>query len=110
MGQSFIKGMFGAKQYGLGLVWWGTLQGPVIDDGLIDLLSDGDPCPLKAAKEVLRLVEEKRVFFAKLSGIFGQHPGIGDLQPAGAAACNPSALALQKRRERWRRLPPAGWE
>ena len=78
MGRSFVKVMIGEGQFGLGLVWWGTIQGSVVGDRLIDLLSDSDPRPLKTAKEVLRLVKEKRVFFAKLSGVFGENPGIRD--------------------------------
>ncbi len=78
MGRSFVKVMIGEGQFGLGLVWWGTIQGSVVGDGLIYVLSDSDPCPLKAAEEVLRLVKEKRVFFAKLSGIFGQNLSIRD--------------------------------
>ena len=78
MGRSFVKGMIGELQVGQGLVWRGTIQGPIVGDGLIDVFSDDDPRPLKAAEEVLRLVEEKCVFFAKLSGIFGENPGIGD--------------------------------
>ena len=78
MGRSFVKVMIGEGQFGLGLVRWGTIQGSVAGDGLIHVLSDSDPRPLKTAEEVLRLVKEKRVFFAKLSGVFGENAGIGD--------------------------------
>jgi hypothetical protein len=78
MGRSFVKVMIGEGQFGLGLVWWGTIQGSVVGDGLIYVLSDSVPRPLKTAEEVLRFVKEKRVFFAKLSGVFGENPGIDD--------------------------------
>ena len=78
MGRSLVKGMIGGGRSGWWLVWRGRVQCSVIGDGLIDLLSHDDPRPLKAAEEVLCVVEVESVLLAKFIGIFGQNPGICD--------------------------------
>ncbi len=52
MGRSFMKMMIWERRSGFGLIRRGDIDGPVVGDGLIDVLGDEDPDPFQAAQGV----------------------------------------------------------